>query len=342
MKRFFKFFVFISLGFSFYSSNVLALNKDQLMNSFLSVVMIRGYNETGGLAFGSGVVVGENQVVTNCHVIRRTKQPWVSQGEDTFSVTAVKADRWHDLCLLTTFGMPHKAVPLGKSTDLKKGQEVIAIGHSNGVPAPLTSAGVVKSTYDLDQGKVILSSAQFRMGASGSGLFDTEGRLVGINTFKTSGRNSFYYALPIEWLNSLKNKPTETNLPITGIALWEEEEDKKPIFLQVAIPMIKEDWKKLFDVANEWIRKEKNNAEAWFELGFANEHLNNLSEAEKAYRQSTKLDNQNTDALLRLGFIAKTKEDKNEIKNIQEQISKINPELLEEYYQLVGCSKKCE
>jgi len=342
MKRFFKFYVFISLSFSFYSSNVLALNKDQLMNSFLSVVMIRGYNEAGGLAFGSGVVVGDNQVVTNCHVIRRTKQPWVSQGEDTFSVTAVKADRWHDLCLLTTFGMPHKAVPLGKSTDLKKGQEVIAIGHSNGVPAPLTSAGVVKSTYDLDQGKVILSSAQFRMGASGSGLFDTEGRLVGINTFKTSGRNSFYYALPVEWLNSLKNKPTETNLPITGIALWEEEEDKKPIFLQVAIPMIKEDWKKLFDVANEWINKEKNNAEAWFELGFANEHLNNLSEAEKAYRQSTKLDNQNTDALLRLGFIAKTKEDKNEIKNIQEQISKINPELLEDYYQLVGCTKTCE
>ncbi|NDG16367.1 MAG: serine protease, partial [Betaproteobacteria bacterium] len=239
MKRFFKFFVFISLSFSFYSSNVLALNKDQLMNSFLSVVMIRGYNEVGGLAFGSGVVVGDNQVVTNCHVLRRTKQPWVSQGEDTYSVTSVKADRWHDLCLVTTFGMPHKSVPMGKSTDLKKGQEVIAIGHSNGVPAPLTSAGVVKSTYDLDQGKVILSSAQFRMGASGSGLFDTEGRLVGINTFKTSGRNSFYYALPVEWLNSLKNKPIETNFPITGIALWEEEEDKKPIFLQVAIPTIK-------------------------------------------------------------------------------------------------------
>jgi hypothetical protein len=342
MKPFFKFFIFFSFTLSWYSTSVLALNKDQLMNSFLSVVIIRGYNEAGGLAFGSGVVVGDNQVVTNCHVIRKTKQPWVSQGEDTFSVTAVKADRWHDLCLLTTFGMPHKAVPVGKSIDLKKGQEVIAIGHSNGVPAPLTSAGVVKSTYDLDQGKVILSSAQFRMGASGSGLFDTEGRLVGINTFKTSGRNSFYYALPVEWLNTLKNKPAETNFPITGIALWEEEEDKKPIFLQVAIPTIKEDWKKLFDVANEWTKKDANNAEAWFELGFANEHLNDLIAAEKAYRQSTKLDNQNTDALLRLGFIAKSKDDKKEIKVIQEQIAKINPELLEDYYQLVGCSKTCE
>jgi len=122
----------------------------------------------------------------------------------------------------------------------------------------------------------------------------------------------------------------------------EEEEEKKPIFLQVAIPTIKEDWKKLFEVANEWTKKEVNNAEAWFELGFANENLNNLNAAEKAYRQSIKLDHQNTDALLRLGFIAKSKEDKIEIKNIQEQIAKINPDLLEDYYKLVGCSKTCD
>ena len=343
MNSLFKFISFGALTIFIATGNAWALNKDQLMGSFLSVVMIRGYNEAGGLAFGSGVVVGENQVITNCHVLRRTKQPWVSQGEEIYSVTSVKADRWHDLCLVTTFGtLPNKPAILGKSTDLKKGQEVIAIGHSNGVPAPLTSAGNVKSTYDLDQGKVILSSAQFRMGASGSGLFDTEGRLVGINTFKTSGRNSYYYALPIEWLNSLKNKPAETNFPITGVALWEEEEDKKPLFLQVAIPTLKEDWKKLLNVSSEWTKKESNNAEAWFELGFANEHLNDLNAAEKAYRQSIKLDDQNTDALMHLGFIAKSKDDKKEIKLIQDQITKINPELLEDYYKLVGCSKTCE
>jgi len=45
---------------------------------------------------------------------------------------------------------------------------------------------------------------------------------------------------------------------------------------------------------------------------------------------------------LRLGFIAKGKGDKIEIKNIQEQISKINPELLEDYFKLVGCIKTCD
>lgn len=93
------------------------------MSSFFSVVMIRGYNDAGGLAYGSGVVVGDNQVITNCHVLRKTKQPWVSQGEETYSVTAVKADHWHDLCLVTTFGMATKPVLIGKSTDLKKVKE---------------------------------------------------------------------------------------------------------------------------------------------------------------------------------------------------------------------------
>lgn len=342
MYPLFKFISLVLVSIFLYSGNAWSLNKDQLMSSFFSVVMIRGYNDAGGLAYGSGVVVGDNQVITNCHVLRKTKQPWVSQGEETYSVTAVKADHWHDLCLVTTFGMATKPVLIGKSTDLKKGQGVIAIGHSNGAPAPLTSAGVVKSTYDLDQGKIILSTAQFRMGASGSGLFDTEGRLIGINTFKTSGRNSFYYALPIEWLNALKNKPNETTFPVAGKALWEEEEDKKPLFLQIAIPTIKEDWKKLLDISLEWTKKENNNAEAWFELGLANERLKDLTAAETAYRRSIVLDDQNTDALLRLGFIAKSKDDKKEIKAIQEKISKINPELLEDYYKLVGCSKTCE
>ena len=342
MNPFFKFISFILVSAFFYSGNAWSLDKDQLMSSFFSVVMIRGYNDAGGLAYGSGVVVGDNQVITNCHVLRKTKQPWVSQGEETYSATSVKVDHWHDLCLITTFGMTNKPALIGKSTDLKKGQGVIAIGHSSGAPVALTSAGVVKSTYDLDQGKVILSTAQFRMGASGSGLFDTAGRLVGINTFKTSGKNSFYYALPIEWLNVLKNKPTETTFPVVGKALWEEEEDKKPLFLQIAIPTIKEDWKKLLNISLEWTKKENNNAEAWFELGLANEHLNDLSAAETAYRRSVLLDDQNTDALLRLGFIAKSKDDKKEIKVIQEKISKINPELLEDYYKLVGCSKTCE
>ena len=65
------------------------------------------------------------------------------------------------------------------------------------------------------------------MGASGSGLFDLKGNLIGINTFKTTGYGN-YYSLPADWIKPLMNMEMETVFPINGKALWEEDEDKKP------------------------------------------------------------------------------------------------------------------
>ena len=94
-----------------------AFNQAKLMDAWVSVVMIRGYTDNGSLAYGSGVIVGKNEVVTNCHVLRNTKKPWVSQGEYAFSITSVKADPWKDLCLLTVFNLNRTPVPIGNSMD---------------------------------------------------------------------------------------------------------------------------------------------------------------------------------------------------------------------------------
>ena len=66
------------------TSLAIAIDKALLLKAFGSIVMVRGYTESGSLAYGSGVIVGEGEVITNCHVLRRTKQPWISQGEDSF------------------------------------------------------------------------------------------------------------------------------------------------------------------------------------------------------------------------------------------------------------------
>jgi serine protease Do len=319
-----------------------ALDNQKLFDAFFSVVMVRGYNASGGLAYGSGVVVGDNKVLTNCHVLRTTKQPWVSRGEDSYIIDSVKADAWHDLCLVSTTYMPYKPAILGKSFDLKRGQDVAAIGHSNGVPAPLTSYGSVKALYDSDQGKIIRSSAKFSMGASGSGLFDMEGRLVGINTFKTAGRGgSIHYALPIEWLAQLEKQPEITTFPITGKALWEEDEDKKPFYMQAAVPESREDWPKLALVAEKWTLAEPNNTEAWYELGLAQENNGKSELAEKAYKQSVSLDSGNFDSLMHLGIIAKNKGDSNEMHRIQTALTDINKDLGAEYSQMQGCTADC-
>ena len=324
-----------------YLQPALALDQAKILESLQSVVMIRGYNDKGGVSYGSGVVVGENKVITNCHIFRSTKKPWVSRGEDTYTIDSLQADRWHDLCLLSATNLPFKPAPLGKGNDIKRSQEVLAIGHSNGVPNPLTSAGVVKTTYQFEGGNVIRSSAKFLMGASGSGIFDLQGNLLGINTFKTPGRPAYFYSLPIEWLADLEKLPVETQFPITGKAFWEEEDSHKPFFMQIAIPEINHDWPKLAQVAEQWLATDPKNTNAWYELGFANENLSKNDEAKKAYQQSVASDPNNTDALIRLGLLAKAAGDKESVRNINLAIASINKQLAEEFSQMIGCDSNC-
>ncbi|MGZ8271456.1 MAG: S1 family peptidase, partial [Methylophilus sp.] len=246
-----------------------AYDKQALIDAFFSVVMIRGYNESGGVAYGSGVVVGQDKVITNCHVFRATKEPWVSKGEDVYQITSVKADVWHDLCLVKTQPMPFKPVALGSTMNLQRGQEVVGFGHSNGSPAPLTSTGIVRGIYDdaTATGKVIRTTAKFLMGASGSGLFDMDGHLIGVNTFKTAGKGgSIHFAVPVEWIENLDKQTEISTFPITGKALWEEDEDKKPFYMQAAVPESRQDWAALAAVSEKWTMAEPKSTDAWYSL----------------------------------------------------------------------------
>ena len=302
---------------------VFAIDKAALLKAFGSIVMVRGYTESGSLAYGSGVIVGKGEVITNCHVLRRTKNPWVSQGEDSYSIIDVRVDAWHDLCLFSVHNLNREPITIGSSKDLVKGQALAAIGHSSGAPVPLTSGGYVVSTYDYEKGKIILSSARFRLGASGSGLFDMKGNLVGINTFKTTGYGS-YYAMPIDWLSDLRKKDKQKNFLIKGKALWEEDENKKPFFLKIAVPKAKEDWNDLSKVAKKWTEAEENNTEAWYEYGYANEKLLNLDIALKSYKKSISIDRNNSDSLFRSALIHYQNGNLSKAKNIQKDLFLIN------------------
>lgn len=281
-----------------------AYDRQKLMSSFLSTVLVRGYKPDGNLAYGSGVVVADNKILTNCHVLRETGQAWVSQGGEAFKIVSVQADRWHDICLATTQYLPVKPADLGSSSALKKGHEVVAIGHSNGVSAPITSLGEIKSLYEMDGAMVIRSTARFALGASGSGLYDAEGRLIGINTFKTTGRVAYYYAVPIEWLVPLEKQPAESQLPITGQAFWEADDTAKPFFMQIAVPELRENWLRLTEVAQRWVKAEPESSEAWYELGLAQENTGQRDEAQKSYQKSISLDAANTDAISRIEAMA--------------------------------------
>ena len=339
IKKVFILFIFLFTGFA---PTAFAFNQEKLLGSFFSIVMIRGYNPDGSMAYGSGVIVAKNKVLTNCHIFRQSKEPWISRGEDSFTIASIQADRYHDLCLITADNLPFPPAEVGSVNDMKKGDEIIAIGHSSASPSPITSFGALKSVYPFDGANVIRSSARFAMGASGSGLFDGQGHLIGINTFKTPGRNAYFYALPVEWISLLEKQPAETIYPIDGKTFWEEDDANKPLFMQVAEPEIQEEWTRLSGIASKWVLKEPNNTEAWYELGMAQEHTNLKVEAEKSYRHALMLSQGNIDAMFRLGVLASEKGNIKEVQEIKLALGNIDAEMAEEFNKAITCGENCE
>ena len=323
------------------SQSALAFEQQDLMKVFFSVVLVRGYDDAGGLAYGTGVVVSDHQVVTNCHVLRRTRQAWVSQAESIYKIESVQADPKHDLCLLNTEKLALRPVEIGSTAALNKGDEVFSLGHSSGSLSPTTSGGQVKSLYPYDNGLVVRTNARFTLGASGSPLFDAVGRLIGINTFKTPGRVAFFYAVPVEWLKDIEKIPAETKLPISGQAFWEFTDEEKPFFMQVALPHLNEDWAKLQEVSQRWIKAEPDNAEAWYELGSAQEGLGKAEDALASYRKVVSILPSHSEALFHLGVFASQRGDRDEMHKVSLILAKVDQMMAEEFNKKVGCEKEC-
>ena len=174
-----------------------------------SVVLVYALDSAGEeIAQGSGVVVGENYVATNCHVLESAWNIKIRQTEtdETFSMSASRArtDEERDLCLLfvADLAKPPAAQPaqMAGARGLEIGAEVFAIGAPNGWELSFTR-GIVSQLRDIDgeSAPLIQTDAAITFGSSGGGLFDENGRLVGITTLSSKDGN-FNFAMPAEWV----------------------------------------------------------------------------------------------------------------------------------------------
>ena len=208
----------------------------KLSSSVLKVEVIR---TQAGYSLGSGVVIGADRVVTNCHVTRDARQIAVLQGGLRLPVQSQRADAAHDLCLLHVRGVESsRAATLGQASQLVVGESVTAIGHTAG--ALQNSPGEVLALHRLDGGRVIQTSNYFNSGASGGGLFDADSRLVGILTFRLRGGTAHYFAMPAEWLerqlrDADANEQPVGPLPAADLAFWERPLEAQPFFLRAAV-----------------------------------------------------------------------------------------------------------
>jgi len=188
-----------------------ALTPEELFEKVSpSVFMILPADRQGkSVGIGSGVVIGREQVITNCHVLRGASQVLVSRGNVLYGAELEFPDPDRDLCQLKVRELTAPAVPLGDMAKVKTGQRVYAIGAPRGFELTLTE-GLISSLRggDDDRQPIIQTSAAISPGSSGGGLFDADGRLVGITTFQWRGQQ-LNFALPVDWVREVPQRGRE-------------------------------------------------------------------------------------------------------------------------------------
>lgn len=268
----------------------------------LSVVKIHAH-APGHLYIGSGVVTGAEEVVTNCHVTRRANSVTVVKGAVQMPAAAQKLAPTRDLCLLRVPGLTLAPVALADDHALRPGVPVYFFGFPGGTGS-LFADGTIQALHPLENGAVVETDAAFGLGASGGGVFDTSGRLVGIATFFATKPRGRTYAAPTGWIAELRQQSWQPVAPHEGIAFWEAAEAQRPYFLRVALPLFRNDWPEVLPLASAWSQAESTNPEAWVTLGRSLAALGRVEEARAALQRAVALQSADGEAWFHLARLA--------------------------------------
>ena len=246
---------------------------------------------TDGLSVGSGVTVAPSIVVTNCHVTRDAVTIRISGGGRLWAVTGQYADGPHDLCFLRVPNWNGGPAELGGRDALQPGQPVAAIGFTGGTGRALR-LGRVQALHALDGASVIESNTAFTSGASGGGLFDASGALVGLLTFRMRGRSGSYYSLPVRWISDRipeESQWTDIHPLPDAMPFWQRDDATLPYFMR-AVPLSAEGrWAELIELTERWSSANPRDAEPLRFRGEAMQKLNRPAAAVGAYTEAVAL-----------------------------------------------------
>jgi serine protease Do len=267
-----------------------------------SVVKIEAHNTNGRVSVGSGVMIAEGIAATNCHVTRNAERVEVIKGGTVAIAEAQISDIEHDVCILKAPDMKLQTVKK-TNTKLRLGQEVVAIGYVAGL-GPRMSAGEVTSLYEYNGSRVIESTAAFTSGASGGGLFDRNGNLLGLVTFFRRSKDAgSHFSVPVDWIfQNLQKLPAKPIAPIKdGEPFWQKTAANQPNFLRAATLHADGQVESLRSLSQSWSEMESNNPDAWFMLGNAHQKLGQDEDAIRAYRKAVEIDAEHSGAWLAMG-----------------------------------------
>ncbi len=162
-------------------------------------------NQEDHFGLGSGFVLSaDGYIATNRHVIEQADSIAVITNDQTeYQAALVGQDLQTDLALIKIEPKDKlQAVEFGDSDKIKVGDWVLAVGNPFGLGSSVSAGIISAKSRDIGSGyydDYLQTDAAINQGNSGGPLFDTDGRLAGVNTaiFSTTGNSvGVGFALP--------------------------------------------------------------------------------------------------------------------------------------------------
>ncbi|MDB5743204.1 MAG: protease Do [Polaromonas sp.] len=167
---------------------------------------------------GSGFIVSADGIIlTNAHVVKGAREVNVKLTDRReFRAKVLGADARTDIAVLKIDASNLPVATLGKTSELKVGEWVLAIGSPFGFENTVT-AGVVsakgRSLPDDSAVPFIQTDVAINPGNSGGPLFNARGEVVGINSqiySRSGGYQGVSFAIPIDIATKIKNQIVAT------------------------------------------------------------------------------------------------------------------------------------
>jgi serine protease Do len=142
-----------------------------------------------------------NLIVTNRHVVEGARDAIVSSRTSPRALARVYfTDAVHDLAFLQVpEGIDVPAARLGERP-VREGEQIVAIGHPYGLKYTATQGIVSKADRNYNNVSYIQIDAAINPGNSGGPLLNSEGEIVGVNTFIIANGDNLGFALPVKHL----------------------------------------------------------------------------------------------------------------------------------------------
>lgn len=237
-----------------------------------SVVVVMSYDSRGNLiSQGSGVVFdSRGYVVTNYHVMAEGINIEIeNKGRTIEDIAIIGIDIQKDILILKIPENIFPALRIADASNLKPGQRIYAIGSPYGLENTITE-GIISGLRLLDKfgREFIQISASISSGSSGGAVVNTYGELIGISTMTIEGGQNLNFAIKVNEFQEISLKH-----------FTENDIQNYNLFYKGFKAIENGDYQSAVKYFTDYIRENKENANAYYNRGYVYDELGEYSKA---------------------------------------------------------------